>query len=132
MGALVSFEAPALIGYQERIQWLGREILTLAEVWPTRVRAVVVGINPSQVSVDAGHYYQGDGARRQITRLIRAGVLTPRSGELVYERAALEAGVGLADLVRRPTPGEKSVPAAERTYGRTLFEATSRLGMCRS
>ena len=56
-------------------------------------------------------------------RLARAGLLTPQHGERVYERAALEAGVGFADLVRRPTPGEKSISAAERSHGRSLFEA---------
>lgn len=101
---------------------MGREVLTLAEVWPEDVRAVIVGINPSQKSVDAGHYFQGRGARGQVMKLVRAGLMTPGDDERFFERAALEAGVGFADLVRRPTPDAKSVPAAERAYGRAIFE----------
>lgn len=119
----MTVESAALIGYQERIEWRGKEILTLAEVWPTEVRAVIVGINPSLTSVDAGHYFQGKGARGQVLRLVRVGLLTPDTGERVFERAALEAGVGIADLVRRPTPSAKTVSPAERAYGRAHFEA---------
>lgn len=111
-----------LIGYQERVEWMGQEVLTLAEVWPEAVRAVIVGINPSQTSVDAGHYFQGRGARGQVLKLIKAGLMTPSNDERFFERAALEAGVGIADLVRRPTPSAKSVPATERAYGRAIFE----------
>lgn len=37
----------------------GEPIETLAELLQPGLRAVVVGLNPSQVSVDAGHYFQG-------------------------------------------------------------------------
>lgn len=111
-----------LLGYQERVEWMGQEVLTLAEVWPEAVRAVIVGINPSQTSVDAGHYFQGQGARGQVMKLVKAGLMTPSNDERFFERAALEAGVGFVDLVRRPTPNAKSVPAAERAYGRAIFE----------
>lgn len=32
-----------LIGYQERVDWMGMEVLTLAEIWPSRPRAMIVG-----------------------------------------------------------------------------------------
>lgn len=44
----------------------GDEVLTLAEVWPEEVRALIVEINPSATSVDADLSFQGGGARRQV------------------------------------------------------------------
>jgi hypothetical protein len=93
-----------LIGYQERVEWMGTEVVTLAEVWPLRPRAVIVGINPSVTSVATGHYYQGQGARGRIMMLVEAGLMALNEGEHQFERTALESGVGFADLVRRPTP----------------------------
>lgn len=111
-----------LIGYQERVEWMGIEVLTLAEVWLERTRAVIVGINPSLTSVTAGHYFQGQGARGRIMMLVRAGVMDLEDGERQFERAALEAGVGFADLVRRPTPSAADLPDSEIEFGRELFE----------
>jgi TDG/mug DNA glycosylase family protein len=111
-----------LIGYQERIEWMGAEVLTLAEVWPARPRAVIVGINPSLTSVGAGHYFQGRGACGRMMMLVKAGLMELNDGERQFERAALEAGVGFADLVRRPTPSAADLPDNEIEYGRTRFE----------
>lgn len=111
-----------LIGYQERVEWMGAEVLTLAEVWPARPRAVVVGINPSLKSVAAGHYFQGQGARGRIMLLVKAGLMELNDGERHFERAALEAGVGFADLVRRPTPRAADLSDNEIQHGRKLFE----------
>jgi TDG/mug DNA glycosylase family protein len=112
-----------LIGYQERVEWMGAEVLTLAEVWPARPRAVIVGINPPLTSVTAGHYFQGQGARGRIMMLVKAGLMKPNDSERHFERAALEAGVGFADLVRRPTPSAVDLPDSEIEYGRELLEA---------
>ncbi|TDW31410.1 uracil-DNA glycosylase family protein [Cryobacterium psychrophilum] len=112
-----------LIGYQERVEWMGAEVLTLAEVWPPRPRAVIVGINPSLTSVTAGHYYQGQGARGRIMMLVKVGLMTLSDGDRHLERTAPEAGVGFADLVRRPTPSAADLPKSEVEHGRAQFEA---------
>jgi TDG/mug DNA glycosylase family protein len=111
-----------LIGYQERIGWMGAEVLTLSEVWPLRPRAVIVGINPSLTSVTAGHYFQGQGARGRILMLVKAGLIALNEGERQFERAALEFGVGFADLVRRPTPSAADLSDSEIEYGRAQFD----------
>ena len=41
---------------------MGNQVQTLADLFRHGLRAVVVGINPSPVSVAAGHYYQGSSA----------------------------------------------------------------------
>jgi TDG/mug DNA glycosylase family protein len=112
----------SLIGYQERIDWMGETAVTLAEVWPSEAKAVVVGINPSLTSVAAGHYFQGRGARARLMMLVRAGVMELRNEELTFERAALDAGVAFADLVRRPTPSATDLSLAELSFGRSQFE----------
>jgi TDG/mug DNA glycosylase family protein len=100
---------------------MGSEVLTLSEVWPSRPKAVVVGINPSVTSVNAGHYFQGSGARGRLMKLVRAGLLDLHEGERYFERAALEADIAFADLVRRPTPKATDLSAAEKAYGRSQF-----------
>jgi ribosomal protein L21E len=39
--------------------WRGEEVETLEDLLRPGLRAVCIGINPSLVSVAAGHYYQG-------------------------------------------------------------------------
>lgn len=112
-----------LVGYQERVKWMGEDVLTLAEVQPARPRAVIVGINPSITSVNAGHYFQGRGARGRIMMLVKAGIMELKKGERQFERAALEANIGFSDLVRRPTASATDVSASEIEYGRKLFES---------
>jgi len=55
--------------------------------------------------------------------LVKAGLIQLDDGERQFERAALEAGVGFADLVRRPTPRATDLDESEIEYGRTLFES---------
>lgn len=101
------------------MDWMGRSVLTLEDVWPERPRAMIVGLNPAPTSVEVGHYYQGPSGQRQIRRLADAGLFRkPDAGSLYFERAALEAGVGFTDLVKRPSSGEKDVSPTEIEFGR--------------
>ncbi|MDF1478788.1 uracil-DNA glycosylase family protein [Leifsonia sp. H3M29-4] len=105
-----------LHGYQERTTWMGEEILTLADIWPERPRAMIVGLNPAQTSVDVGHYYQGKAGQGQLRRLASAGLFALPRGRY-FEDAAVEAGVGFTDIVKRPTKGEDGVTKAEIAHG---------------
>ena len=90
-----------LIGYQAWNEWLGESVLGLADVWPEEpARAVIVGLGQSPLSVRTGHRYQG-GQGVNLRRLVRAG-LFPEPGGPIWEPAALDAGVGFTDLIRRP------------------------------
>lgn len=44
-------------------------------VWSEHPRAMIVGLNPAQASVEAGPYYQGKSGQRQLHRLVSAEVL---------------------------------------------------------
>ena len=62
-----------------------------------------VGLNPSPVSVAAGHYHQGRLGRTFWRRLILAGVL--RAGTVIdtADDALVDVGHGITDLLKRPT-----------------------------
>lgn len=90
----------------------GRRVKTLAERLRHGLHVVVVGINPTPVSVAAGHYYQGTLGQRFWERLLRTGLvnqLTPGS----EDDDAFDAGIGFADLLRYPTDNAKHIKAAE-------------------
>ncbi len=57
---------------------MGEQVTTLADLLRPGLRAVCVGINPSPVSVEAGHYYQGRLGQVFFARLREAGVLPVR------------------------------------------------------
>ncbi len=100
---------------------MGQEVETLEDLLRPGLRAVCVGINPSPVSVDAGHYYQGRLGQRFLARLRDAGLLPRASG---YEDdAAFEVGIGFTDIIKRPTPSAKSLSAREYAHGKDLLRA---------
>ncbi|WP_230671696.1 uracil-DNA glycosylase family protein [Rathayibacter sp. Leaf248] len=111
-----------LIGYQVRENWMGTEVLTLADVWPETPRAMVVGLNPAPSSVAAGHYYQGQVGQRQLRRLAGAGLFS-LPADSFYETGALASDVGFTDVVKRPTRGEADLPQNEIEFGSNVLAA---------
>lgn len=109
---------PEFIGYQAKVTWMGESVLTLADVWPDRAQAAIVGLNPAPRSVETGHYYQGRVGQRQLRRLALAGLFESGPHETQFEEAARAAGVGFTDLVKRPTPSEAGVTREELEFGR--------------
>ena len=105
-----------LIGHQAREDWMGDEVLTLADVWPQVPRAMIVGLNPAPSSVAAGHYYQGQVGQGQLRKLASAGLFRTPTGRF-FEDAALSAGVGFTDIVKRPSRGEGDVSSDEIRFG---------------
>jgi double-stranded uracil-DNA glycosylase len=102
--------------------WMGERVLTLADVWPERPRAMTVGLNPAPSSVEVGHYYQGRSGQRQLLHLADAGLFRrPEPGSTYFEAVALDAGVGFTDVVKRPTRGEKDVHPREIEFGRAAL-----------
>jgi TDG/mug DNA glycosylase family protein len=99
---------------------------TLEDLLRPGLRAVVVGINPSSVSVAAGHYYQGRAGQRFFARLRAAGLLP--AGDGFEDDIAFAAGIGFTDLVKRPTPRASDLDPSELTQGRAaLIEKLERV-----
>ena len=82
----------------------GRAVVSLADLPPERGRLLFVGLNPSPVSVRAGHYHQGRLGRTFWHRLVSAGILPAGTPIEAADDALLAAGHGITDLIKRPTP----------------------------
>jgi TDG/mug DNA glycosylase family protein len=54
---------------------MGQRVQTLEDLLRPALSTVCVGINPSLVSVEAGHYYQGRLGKLFFSRLRRVAVL---------------------------------------------------------
>lgn len=104
------------VGYQTHEDWMGTEVLTLADIWPEEPRAMIVGLNPAPSSVAAGHYYQGQVGQGQLRKLASAGLFRAPAGRF-FEDAAVAAGVGFTDIVKRPSRGEGDVGREEIRFG---------------
>jgi len=92
------------------------DVTTLADLPPMRDRLLFVGLNPSPVSVEAGHYHQGRLGRMFWRRLIRAGVLPTATAIETADDALLAAGHGITDLLKAPSPRD-TASDAELTAG---------------
>lgn len=84
---------------------------TLADLPPSRGGLLFVGLNPSPVSVKAGHYHQGRLGRTFWRRLMLAGILPPGTPVETADEALVAAGHGITDLLKVPTPRDEASDA---------------------
>jgi TDG/mug DNA glycosylase family protein len=92
----------------------GRPVQTLADLPPLRDRLLFVGLNPSPVSVAAGHYHQGRLGRTFWRRLKTAGLIPPATELDWADDALIAAGHGITDLLKVPTPRDEASDGALR------------------
>ncbi len=83
------------------------------------MRLIVVGCNPGELSARVGHYYAGRGNQFWLL-LYDSGVL-PELLESKDDKRVIEFGVGLTDLVKRPTRGIEEIERQEFAEGRILL-----------
>jgi TDG/mug DNA glycosylase family protein len=93
----------------------GVAIETLADLPPLRDRLLFVGLNPSPISVAAGHYFQGRLGQLFWRRLIGAGILPADTEVATADDALLAAGHGLTDLHKVPSPRDEAADATLRS-----------------
>lgn len=109
--------------YTTTLTWRSESCETLADIVAPGLTCVFVGLNPSPVSVAAGHYMRGTLGRQFWTMLDRYGILkTPADGRLPDE-VLLENGFGFTDLVKRPTPRANALTREDIDEGRELLRA---------
>ncbi len=94
----------------------GRSVETLVDLPPQRGGLLFVGLNPSPVSVEAGHYHQGTLGRRFWGRLGQAGIIPVGAPIDAADDVLVAAGHGITDLIKRPSPRD-SASDAELTAG---------------
>src|SRR5712692_3393548 len=90
------------------------------------MKLVIVGCNPSESSVRVGHYYAGRG-NEFWPMLYKSGVV-PEPFDYHDDKRVIEFGVGLTDLVKRPTKGieeqkrEEFAPHVVAFNGKLTYE----------
>jgi TDG/mug DNA glycosylase family protein len=100
----------------------GRPVETLADLPPLRNHLLFVGLNPSPVSVDAGHYHQGRLGRTFWGRLMVARILPADTPLDTADDALVAAGHGITDLLKVPTPRDVASDAELRAGVGTLWQ----------
>jgi mismatch-specific thymine-DNA glycosylase len=92
---------------------------TLPDYLRRGMKLVVVGCNPGERSARVGHYYAGRG-NLFWPLLYDSGVL-PELLDSKDDKRVIEFGVGLTDLVKRPTRGIEEIERQEFAEGRILL-----------
>ena len=83
------------------------------------MKLVIVGCNPSESSVRVGHYYAGRG-NEFWPLLFKSGVV-PEPFDYRDDRRVIEFGVGLTDLVKKPTNGIEELKREDFAEGRIVL-----------
>ncbi|HXI79671.1 MAG TPA: uracil-DNA glycosylase family protein [Verrucomicrobiae bacterium] len=96
-------ERPGPGPHRTTIEIDGVAVETLADLPPLRDRLLFVGLNPSPVSVAAGHYFQGRLGRAFWERLIVAQILPRDTPIEAADDMLVAVGHGLSDLRKVPS-----------------------------
>lgn len=92
---------------------------TLPDYLRKGMKLVIVGCNPTESSVRAGHYYAGRGNSFWPT-LYESGVV-PEPFDYPDDRRVIEFGIGLTDLVKRPTKAIEELKREDFAEGRIVL-----------
>lgn len=92
---------------------------TLPDLLRKGMKLVIVGCNPGERSARVGHYYAGRG--NQFWPLLFESGIVPEPLEHKEDMRLLEFGIGLTDLVKRPTRGIEELTREEFAEGRLLL-----------
>lgn len=93
---------------------------TLPDYLRKGLRLVIIGSNPGERSAKAGHYYAS--RTNHFWELLYSGGIVPEP--LLYEddvRMMSQFGIGLTDLVKRPTRGIEDLKREEFAEGRVIL-----------
>ena len=92
---------------------------TLPDYLRRDMRVVIVGCNPGERSARVGHYYAGRG--NAFWPLLYGAGIIPEMLDPKDDRRIIEFGVGLTDLVKRPTRGVEEIDRQEFAEGRFVL-----------
>jgi TDG/mug DNA glycosylase family protein len=97
----------------------GNAMKILPDYLPKESRLVIIGCNPSLVAARTGFYYSGRG--NQFWSLLHDSGLVPEQLKPIDSARVVEFGIGLTDLVKRPTTGSDGVSARDFGEGRNIL-----------
>jgi TDG/mug DNA glycosylase family protein len=92
---------------------------TLPDYLRKGMRLVLVGCNPGDRSARVGHYYAGRG--NMFWPLLYESGIVPELLAYQDDRRVLEFGIGLTDLVKRPSRAAEEIERQEFAEGRVLL-----------
>ena len=115
----LSAEEQALITGGNAAKLLRAWRLTTMETLPDHLQPgldiVLVGLNPSIPSAQTGRYFANP--RNRFWRAFNAAGLTPEALGPETDHRMLEFGIGMTDVVKRPTAGVSDLKAADFREG---------------
>jgi len=115
--------------YRTTLEWRGQKCETLADILAPGLACVFVGLNPSPVSVAAGHYLQGT-LGKQFWRLLDTYNILPRPLNGAFpDELLLANGFGFTDLAKCPSPRAHSLTKEDIEIGRA--ELCAKIGRYR-
>jgi mismatch-specific thymine-DNA glycosylase len=92
---------------------------TLPDYLRKGMKMILVGANPGDRSARVGHYYAGRG--NQFWPIMYDSGVIPEPLGYEDDRRMLEFGIGMTDLVKRPTRGIEEIERQEYAEGRVLL-----------
>ena len=92
---------------------------TLPDYLRKGMRLVIVGCNPGEQSARVGHYYAG--RNNVFWKLLYDSGVVPEEQSYRDDRRMIEFGVGLTDIVKRPTRAEAEITREEFAEGRFVL-----------
>lgn len=98
--------------------------LHLDDKIPPDAHTLFVGINPGIRSAEINHYYAGH--TNYFWKLLHASGLWPSPLTTEDDDQILEAGFGLTDVAKRPTPGSSSLSKSDFMHAKTRMKNLAR------
>lgn len=92
---------------------------TLPDFLRKGMKLIIVGSNPGERSARVGHYYAGRG--NQFWPLLYESGVVPELLSYNDDKRLVEFGIGVTDLVKRPTKGADEIERQEFAEGRVLL-----------
>jgi mismatch-specific thymine-DNA glycosylase len=92
---------------------------TLPDYLRKGMKMILVGSNPGDRSARVGHYYAGRG--NQFWPLMYESGVIPEPISYEDDRRIVEFGIGMTDLVKRPTRAVEELERQEFAEGRVLL-----------
>ncbi len=92
---------------------------TLPDYLRPKMKLILIGFNPGERSARVGHYYAGRG--NQFWPLLYDSGIVPEPLECRDDKRLIEFGIGLTDLVKRPTRGIEDITRQEFAEGRIVL-----------
>ena len=100
------------------MHWRGKQIETLEDIILKPVKLLFIGINPSLVSMEIGHYHMGRLGKRFWKRLEDYKIIHQATG--FNDDQLKKYGFGITDIVKTPSRRGKEIHD-DLEYGRRLL-----------